>query len=805
MFLPANFNVDWLVSFLVAKNTWLSLQYGWAEETPYVLIWFGMILVDRDVARYREGFEFGRAGFELVEKHNLHTLRVKARLFAGDITHFYGRHLKEDRAFLEEALVIGQENGDLIHTCYTCNHIVTNMLAVGDPLLEIEERAEELLSLVRKIGDKDIEKILISQIAFVKSMLGKTMSTSSLDRDDFSQEMFEREIQTSQMTLMKLWYFLWKMAAFVHHQEWNLAHKAFEDGLQFVQGDPWNMEQTLFYFYGGVASARMLSVVDVENRDKILKRLDVCLKYLRGWAEACPENFANRLALVEAEVCRAKGESELAVGHYHRAIELSDKFGFVHQEALAWGLSAKFFAEQGDIALVRVYQEIAERRYEKWGAQCFSRFALIAGKESGIAFSNKRRERENVIEFDALVRAQREISSEIHLEQLSKTLLKIIAALAGADAGWMFMERNNSPVLAASYQEESANFEFSLPRETSLPDEFPLGVVNYVWNTREVFVLSSSHSSVGEDYFRTHDIESAVCLPVVQQNKVLAAIYLENHELTNIFSDVNIRALEILAAQVAVSLRNAYMYEELEREKSKAEEANMAKSVFLANMGHEIRTPLTAIVGASEILLHTSSETKDMWLIETLHRSAFGLQDLVEAILGFASAESVGVRLEYQNFSLHSMVRELMGIMRHHADAKLLAIDFVVDPKLPPEVRGDSVRLRQVLSNLISNAMKFTHAGFVQLSVSEIAREGSRATVSFVVADSGVGIAPGELASIFEPFQQGDSSTTKRYRGVGLGLALVKNFVTAMGGRVEVQSVLGEGSTFTVTIPFDIP
>jgi signal transduction histidine kinase len=144
-----------------------------------------------------------------------------------------------------------------------------------------------------------------------------------------------------------------------------------------------------------------------------------------------------------------------------------------------------------------------------------------------------------------------------------------------------------------------------------------------------------------------------------------------------------------------------------------------------------------------------------------------------------------------------------MGIMRHHGAAKDLKIELVLDSKLPTEVRGDSVRLRQVLSNLVSNALKFTHEGFVRLEVLQRSRENNIASIDFVISDSGVGIAAGELDSIFEPFRQGDSSTTKRYAGVGLGLALVNSLVKSMGGNVDVRSTVGVGSVFIVNLAFE--
>jgi PAS domain S-box-containing protein len=607
---PALYTDENLLYLVIGRMANLSLEHGNSDASCFAYAWLGMILGPQ-FGDYRAGFRFGKLGLDLVEQRGLRRFEARVYIVFGNRVIPWTQSIRTGRSLTRRAFDAANKLGDLTYAGFSRNNLVTNLLASGDPLAEVQREAAAGLDFARQARFGLVVDIITAQLQLVRTLRGLTPVFGRFDEAGFDEGRFERRLEGDpRLAIAACWYWIRKLQVRVYAEDYPAAVAAAAKAQVLLWTSPSFFEQAEYHFYAALARAAHCDAAPAAERPEELEALAGHHRQLQEWAANCPANFADRAALVGAEIARLDGRDADAMRLYEEAIRSARDNGFVHNEALANEIAARFYAMGGVEKIARVYLQDARDGYFRWGAEGKVRQldALYPRPENDEPDPSPTRTIGTPVEhldLATVVKVSQAVSGEIVLENLVDTLMRMAIEHAGAERGLLILSHGAEQRIAAEATTSGDAVIVHLRDEAVTAAVLPESVFHYVLRTRERVILDDAVAKspfVSDRYIRQHRARSILCLPLLNEAKLIGALYLENNLTPRVFVPARIAVLKLLAAQAATALENTRLYRELAEREAKIRrlvEANIIGIFLWDGDGHilEANDAFLGIVG----------------------------------------------------------------------------------------------------------------------------------------------------------------------------------------------------------------
>jgi PAS domain S-box-containing protein len=576
--LPAAlFSDQRLFSLVVARMANLSLEHGHTDGSCLAYVWLGLLL-GPSFNNYPAAFAFGQLGLNLLEKRGLNRFRARVLLDFSHVVNPWMQHARIGPGLVRRAFDAACEVGDLTFAGYSCWNLVSALMATGAPLSEVQREAEKQLAFVLKLRFGLIIEVITGQLRLILAMRGLTPSFSSFDGPDFDEPRFERRLDDDPAMAPAIgWYGVRKLQGRFFAGDYRGALAAADKVEPVLWTMPSHLEVAEYHLYAALAKAACYTTAPSHDQPRLLRAISAHYKQIDTWAEHCPENFENRAALVGAEIARIEGRELDAQGLYEQAIRSARANGFVHNEALAYELAAYFYLARGFEDFARVYLHKARHGYLRWGAegkvrQIDEMYPHLRTQEPPPHQTGTIEAAVEQLDVATVIKASQAVSSEIMLDKLLDTLMRAALEHAGAGRGLMILLRGDERRIAAEAITRGDTVTVQLRDETATATGLPESVLHYVLRTQEIVILddvATENPFSADTYLREKQPRSILCLPLINQAKLIGILYLENELASHAFAPARVVALKLLASQAAISLENSRLYRDLQEREAK--------------------------------------------------------------------------------------------------------------------------------------------------------------------------------------------------------------------------------------------
>jgi predicted ATPase/signal transduction histidine kinase/GAF domain-containing protein len=567
--------------------------------------------------RYGDAYKFARVGCDLVEKHGFAADEARVHQAMGMVA-MWTQPIGTALDFVRSACRTTTEAGDFTPACYSYPQIVATRLLRNDPLEAVWRESETGLDFVRSAGFHEIADMIVSYQRFIANMQGRTATFSTFNDAQFDEASFEARLPGRRGPAR---YWILKLKARFLSGDYAEALDAAEKAKALLQFSLGQAAAALDYFlYTALTVAELYGEASDDARTEWRDLLEAHQTQLREWAEIYPPTFGGKHALVAAEIARIEGRDGDAMRLYEQAIQSAREHEFVQDEGLAQEVAARFYAARGFETIARAYLRGSRRCYLRWGAegkvgQLEQRHPHLGEAPIPRPFGVTVGAPAGRLDVETVVKASQTLSSEIRLGELIRQLMRITLEHAGAERGVLVLLRDGELKIEAVAVTGHGEVEVSVRQFAVTASDLPLSMLHYVVRTREAVVLddaAAANSYSQDDYVRRKDVRSVLCLPLGSQANPVGALYLENNLTPHAFTSDRVALLKMLASQAAISLQNAGLYSDLQRENTdrrraeeelRRSEAYLQEAQRLGRMGSFVLEPSSGrMIGSAELL-----------------------------------------------------------------------------------------------------------------------------------------------------------------------------------------------------------
>ncbi|OQW92836.1 MAG: hypothetical protein BWK79_13940, partial [Beggiatoa sp. IS2] len=844
-----------LLPSIIFKRILLSLKYGNAIESIPAYASYGYLLCETDIEK---GYQFGQLAIRLL--HQFNTKGLKARVFQivyGVINH-HKEHLNTTLKPLLEAHQDGLETGNFEYAAFSAMTYIVHAYFAGKELSQLHQEITTYHAIFLQLKQKTFLPITQIYHQTILNLIGQettdelTIATPPIrliGKAYHEEQMLPQHLQAQERGLVFRVYLQKLILCYL----FRAFQEAFDNAVlseQYLEAVIGSLLVPIFHFYDSLARLARYSTVAETEQKTLLKKVLANQKKMKQWAKHAPMNYLHKFYLVEAEIARVLRQESEACICYERAVDLARQHEYLYEEALCLEIAGRFHLDKGQIRVAQVFLRDAHHAYLRWGAlaktkdlenkypEFFVQNHPLTTMECTVCPSNTtlrslpdfgatRQYVATDLDLNSVLKASQIITGEIQLKPLLEKLMKVVVENAGAQNGFLLLKQQGNWLIEAKinmllHEPGQLSMErIEVLQSAPLKEEkIPTRIIYYVARTKTSIVLSDATNDsrfLQDIYIIKKKPKSVLCMPLINQTYISGILYLENNLMTGAFTPDRLEMLNLLSAQIAISIENARLYANLEekvKERTQAIETknrelvqlntelvklNQDKNEFLGIAAHDLKNPLLAIQGSAELIRIAFDDFSKEEIIEfagMIETSSQRMFELIKNLLDVNAIESGKMNISLGQVDLLPVLQSLVeGYLQRSLEKNItLNLLFLEEMYL---AYVDENTVRQIFDNLISNAIKYSP--FNQSINIRLYQD--KQSVYCAIQDQGPGLDGKDQEKLFGKFARLTPQPTGNEHSTGLGLFIVKKLVEEMSGRVWCESELNKGSRFVVEFP----